>query len=118
MADYLLDGLPLPPPDRVTVTLTPLSRMDRAADGTLLMDCLPVKRVLSLGWNALRPAREEALRRALAAAPLLTLTLPAPPGEASSSVLCALTRYEASRGPSPAGAPLLWESVRAELTEA
>ena len=117
MADLLLDGLPLPAPDGVFLSLIPLSGCDRALDGTLVTDFRPFKRRVTLRWAALSPARERTLRAAFSRPGFLSLALPGGYGEESEAFSCCLTGYEMSFGPSPAGAPLAALDVSACLTE-
>ena len=117
MADFLIDGLPIPAPAGLHRSLLPVGSRDRTAGGDLVMEQGGFKQRLTLTWADLTPAKEAALRAALTRDPFFTLTVPGAYGLEPEETHCCLLSYETALGPAPAGTPLLAESVRAELLE-
>ena len=117
MADFLIDGLPIPAPAGLHRSLLPVGSRDRTAGGDLVMEQGGFKQRLTLTWADLTPAKEAALRAALTRDLFFTLTVPGAYGLEPEETHCCLLSYETTLGPAPAGAPLLAESVKAELVE-
>ena len=117
MADYLIDGLPVPAPSGLRRTLLPAGSWDRAAGGRLVLERACFKQRLELSWRCLPPEQEEALRAALTREAFFTLTVPGGYGRETEETQSCLLSYESSHGPSPAGPPQTAETVKAELLE-
>ena len=57
MADFLIDGLPVPPPSGLRRTLAPIGARDRTAGGDLVLEQGGFKQRLMLTWAVSRPGR-------------------------------------------------------------
>ena len=117
MADFLIDGLPIPAPAGLHRSLLPVGSRDRTAGGDLVMEQGGFKQRLTLTWADLTPTKEAALRAALTREPFFTLTVPGGYGQPAEATVCCLLSYETTIGPASAGRPLKAESITAELLE-